>query len=107
MTSAYKDPVENQIMIKILSKMITGFFVVTLGVLWYCSLKYYVKPSHHIIVIYDIFGKQLKIDDIRTRFKTREVAQSYILEYQKHFPHCNFSLSQEIPMIKKFGFQNF
>lgn len=45
--------------------MITGFFVATLGVLWNYSLKYHVKPNHHTIVIYDIFGQQLKIDDIR------------------------------------------
>lgn len=94
-------------MIKILDEMITGFFVVTLGVLWYCSLKYYVKPSHHTIVIYDIFGKQSKIDGVRTRFKTREVAQSYISEYQKRFPYYNFSLSQEIPMMKNSGFRIF
>jgi len=95
-TSAYKDPVENQNMQKILDLLVTGFFVVTLGILWYCSSKYHVVPNHYTIIIYDIFGKQSKIDNIRTNFKTREVAQSYISEYQKRFPFHDFSMALEL-----------
>ena len=100
MTSAYKDPVENQNMQKILDLLVTGFFVVTLGILWYCSSKYHVVPNHYTIIIYDIFGKQSKIDNIRTNFKTREVAQSYISEYQKRFPFHDFSMALESIDVK-------
>lgn len=96
MTSAYKVPVENHHMKKILDKIITGFFIVTLGLLWYCSTKYYVKPNNYSIVIYDIFGKQVEMDNLRTNFKTHKVTQSYILEYQKRFPHYNFSMAVEM-----------
>jgi hypothetical protein len=79
--SAYKDPVENHHMKKIIDKFVTGFFVVTLGILSYCSTKQYVKPNQHTIIIYDVFGKQLKIDGIKTNFNTCQVANNYILEY--------------------------
>ena len=39
---------------KILDKIVVGFFVVILGFFWYCSTRYYVKPDHHKIVIYDV-----------------------------------------------------
>ena len=105
MTSAYKDPVENHDMQKTLDKFVTGFFVVTLGILWYCSSKYYVIPNQYTIIIYDVFGKQTKMYDIRTNFKTREVTQSYILEYQKRFPFHDFSMALEIPDIKNTSFR--
>ena len=99
--SAYKDPVENQVMKKILDRIITGFFVVVLGSLWYCSTKCHVKPQCYTIIIYDIFGKQIKIDEIRTEFKTQRVAQSYISEYRKRFSHYDFSIALEIPEMKR------
>ena len=100
-TSAYKDPVENHNMQKIMDKFVTAFFVVTLGILWYFSTKYYVKPKESTIVIYDVFGKQVKIDELRTHFKTKAVAKSYISEYQKRFPHYDFSMAIESPEIEK------
>ena len=99
--SAYKDHVKNQHVKKILDKIVTGFFVVTLGILWYCSVKYYTKPNQYTIIIYDVFGEQIKSDTIRTNFKTYQVAQSYISEYQKRMPYYDFSMATEIPEIKK------
>ena len=99
--SAYKDPVENQHMRKILDKFVTGFFVVILGIAWYCSTKFYVKPDRHSIVVYDIFGKEIKLERVRVDFKTYNVAQSYISEYKKRFPHYNFAMAIEIPEIRK------
>ncbi len=101
--SAYKDPVENQHMKKIMDKLVTGFFVMVLGILWYCSLKYNVKPNQYKIIIYDIFGNQIKIDGIRTSFSTYQVANSYISEYQNRFSHYDFSIASEIPEIKRKG----
>ena len=98
--SAYKDPVENQHMIKILDKFVTGFFVVILAIAWYCSTKFYIKPDKHSIIVYDIFGKEVKIEGVRVDFKTYNVAQSYISEYKKRFPHYNFAMAVEVPEIK-------
>jgi len=86
---------------KIIDKIVTYFFVITLGLLWYCSVRYYVKPKECSIIIYDVFGKQVKIKEIRTSFKTIEVTKSYISEYQKRFPHYNFSMAIEAPEIRK------
>ena len=86
---------------KIIDKFVTGFFVVILGTLWYCSSKYQIKPNQYTVLIYDIFGNQIKIDGIRTNFSTCRVANSYILEYQKRFPHYDFSMATEIPEIKR------
>ena len=100
MISAYKDPVENQNMRKILDKFVTGFFVVILGTLWYCT-RGFVKQTQYKIVIYDILGNQIKIDGIRTNFNTPKVANSFITEYQDRFSQYNFSMASEMPIIKR------
>jgi len=86
---------------KIIDKFVTGFFVVTQGILWYCSSKYHVKPNQHTIISYDVFDNQIKIDGIRTSFSTYQVANNYISEYQNRFPHYNFSMAAEMPEIKR------
>jgi hypothetical protein len=86
---------------KIMDKFVTGFFVVTLGILWYCSSKYQVKPNQYTILIYDVFGNQIKIDEIRTSFSTYRVTKSYISEYQNRFPHYDFSMATEMPEIRR------
>ena len=98
--SPYKDPVENHPMKKIIDKVITGFFVVILGALWYFSTKYYVHPNHYNIIIYDTLGKEFKIDEIRTNFKTKNVAISYAKEYKNRFPSYDFAIAEEFPQIK-------
>jgi len=98
--SAYKDPVENQHMEKIIDKFVTGFFVVILGILWYCSSKYQINPNQYTIVIYDVYGNQTKIEGIRTSFSTYQVANSYISEYQNRFVNHNFSMATQMPEIK-------
>ena len=71
-----------------------------LGILWYCSSKYQITPNQYTIVIYDVYGNQIKIDEIRTSFSTYQVAISYISEYQKRFVNYNFSMATQMPEIK-------
>ena len=87
-------------MTKIIEKIITGFFVMALGILWY-STRCVVKPNQYKIVIYDVLGNQIDIDGIRTNFNTPKVANNYILEYQNRFLHYNFSMATEMPIIRK------
>ena len=75
--------------------------MVVFGALWYFSAKYYVKPNQYSVIIYDVFGKQVELKEVRTDFKTHEVARSYITEYQKRFPHYNFSMKLEMPEIRR------
>jgi len=86
---------------KIIDKFVTGFFVITLEILWYCSSKYQVKPNQNTILIYDVFGNQIKIDEIRTSFNTHRITNSYISEYQTKFPHYDFLMAAEMPEIKR------
>jgi len=85
---------------KIFDKFVTGFFVVILGTLWYCT-KCVIKPSQYKVIIYDILGNQVDIDGIRTSFNTPKVASSFISEYQNRFSQYNFSMASEMPIIKK------
>ena len=85
---------------KFLDKIITGFFVFTFGIAWYCTTQYYVNSKPYKIVVYDVYGKESKLD-IRTKFQNKMVAFSYIKEYQKIFPHLNFSIEQSLPEIKR------
>jgi len=101
LVSPYKDPVENHHMKKIFNKIITGFFVFIFGVLWFFSTKYYVKPQMYKIIIYDVFGDESKNPGIRTKFRTLEVANSYVRKYQNLFPHLDFSIQSQIPEIKR------
>jgi len=98
--SAYKDPVENQHMRKILDGFVTGFFVIILGTLWYCT-KCIVNPIQYKIIIYDILGNQVNIDGIRTDFKTPKVANNFISEYQDRFSQYSFSMASEMPVVKR------
>ena len=99
--SPYKDPVEIQRMKEFGDRIITGFFVFVFGALWLFSTQYYLKPKKYEIVIYDVYGKELKQNQIRTEFSRIEVAQSYIKEYQRTFSHLNFSIKSEFPEMKK------
>jgi hypothetical protein len=85
---------------KIAEKFVTGFFVVTLGILWYFT-KCFVKSCKYKVIIYDVFGNQVRIDGIRTNFNTPKVANNYISEYQSRFTHYDFSMSAEMPVIKR------
>ena len=98
--SAYKDPVENQCMIKIWDRFVTGFFVIILGTLWYCT-KCIVNPVQYKIVIYDILGNQVNIDGVRTCFNKPKVANYFISEYQNRFSQYSFSMASEMPIINR------
>ena len=99
--SPYKDPVGIQHMKGFGNRIITGFFVFVFGTLWFFSTQYYLKPKKYEIVIYDVFGKEIKQNQIRTRFSRLEVAQSYIREYQRTFSHLSFSIKSELPEMKR------
>ena len=98
--SAYKDPVKIQNMTTRSDKIVTGFFVIIFGILWYFTTKSYVKPENYTIIVHDIFGTEVKMKEIRTKFGTINVARSYLADYQQRFPHYNFSLAVFMPKTK-------
>ena len=55
------------------------------------------------VVIFDIFGKESKIDGLRTEFKNHDVAWSFMKFYKKSYPLCNFAM---VTKQKKFCQKN-
>lgn len=78
-------------------KLITGFFIFVFGSIWFFSTKYYEKPKSYHLVIYDIFGNISTIDGLKTSFHTKQVADSFVKEYQILFTQYSFSLLSELP----------
>ena len=85
---------------KFLDKIVTEFFVMILWILWYCSTRYYVKSNDYSIIIYDIYGNQVKIKDIRTEFKISKVAKNYMIADKEGLPHYDFTITIDTPNVK-------
>jgi len=62
-------------------------------------------PYHHTknyhLICFDIFGKELSPDGLRTEFKTNDVAWSFMKEYKKSYPLYNFALVTDSDSEKK------
>ncbi len=86
---------------KIVDRIVTGFFVFVFGVLWFFSKKYHIKSDQYNIIVYDLLEKQVKLDGVRTSFKTKEVATSFLKEYKNRFTHYEFSIAETIPEFKR------
>ncbi|MGH1521605.1 MAG: hypothetical protein ACRBB2_04450 [Nitrosopumilus sp.] len=68
---------------------------------WLLKAKPHHRPKQYSIVVFDIFGKKGKIDGIRTEFKTHDVAWSFMKQYKKAYPLCNFALVSDSPKSTK------
>lgn len=86
---------------QIFEKLITAFFVFVFGSLWLFSTKYYEKPKSYQLIIYDVFGNVIIIDGLKTSFHTKNVANSFVKEYQIIFPQYGFSLLSEFPLKER------
>lgn len=83
-----------------LDKIITGFFVGMLGTLWFFTRRCEL-PHKHTIVIYDMLGKQAKLDGLRTSFNTKAAAVSFAKHYVTVFPQYEFVLESRLPDIRR------
>ncbi|AJZ75508.1 hypothetical protein SU86_002965 [Candidatus Nitrosotenuis cloacae] len=81
-------------------KIITGFFVGILGTLWFFTRRCEL-PHKHTIIIYDMLGKQAKLDGLRTSFNTKIVAVSFAKHYTTVFPQYEFVLESSLPNIRR------
>lgn len=64
---------------------------------WLLKAKPHNRPKKYTVVVFDVFGKQSRIDGIRTEFKTHDVAWSFMKQYKKSYPLCNFALVSDMP----------
>jgi hypothetical protein len=79
----------------VFDKFITALFVMILGSAWFLT-RHYESSRPYKIVAYDVFGNQVRLDDIRTTFNTRSAAISFTKHYAEILPHYDFVLESEI-----------
>ena len=63
---------------------------------WYLRAKPHNRPKNYRVVPLDIFGKKTIINEIRTEFKTHDVAWSFMKQYKQTYPLHNFALVSDI-----------
>ena len=64
---------------------------------WLLKAKPHNRPKSYSVIVFDVFGKQVTIEGIRTVFKTHDVAWSFMKLYKKEYPLHNFAMVSNIP----------
>lgn len=64
---------------------------------WLMKAKPHNKPKKYSLVIFDVFGEKSQIEDVRTEFKTLDVAWSFMKQYKKSYRLHNFALVSDTP----------
>jgi len=65
---------------------------------WFLKARPHNRPKNYSIVVFDVYGQKSKIQDIRTEFKTHDVAWSFMKQYKKAYPLYNFAM---VSMLSK------
>ena len=63
---------------------------------WFLRAKPHNRPKSYRVVPIDVFGEQSVIEEIRTEFKTHDVAWSFMKQYKKTYPLHNFALVSDL-----------
>jgi len=71
--------------------------VLIFALAWLLKAKPHNHPKKYSVVAFDVFGRKSQIDGIRTKFKTHDVAWSFMKQYKKSYPLYNFALISDIP----------
>ena len=71
------------------------------AIAWLVKARPHNRPKKYDVVLFDVFGKESKIDGIRTQFKTHDVAWSFMKQYKKEYPLYNFALVSDLPKSDK------
>jgi hypothetical protein len=79
--------------------ILTAVFLFALS--WLLKARPHNRPKSYSVIAFDVFGRQSKIIDIRTEFKTHDVAWSFMKQYKKSYPLYNFALVSNIPKSTK------
>ncbi len=75
--------------------------VFVFALFWLIKARPHNRPKQYSIVIFDVFGNKSQIVDIRTEFKTHDVAWSFMKQYKKEYPLHNFALVSKQPDADK------
>ena len=80
---------------------VAGEYVILVTVLifaftWFLRARPHNRPKNYRVVPIDVFGKKSVIEEIRTEFKTHDVAWSFMKQYKKTYPLHNFALVSDV-----------
>jgi len=75
--------------------------VFTFALLWLLRARPQKRPKQYSVVCYDVFGNESKIDNLRTEFRTHDVAWSFMKQYKKSYPLYNFALVSQAQNAEK------
>jgi len=71
------------------------------AIAWLIKAKPHNRPKQYNVVVFDVFGKESKIDGIRTEFKTHDVAWSFMKQYKETYPLYNFAMVSKQQKLEK------
>ena len=77
---------------KVAGEMVILGLVFLFAFTWLLKARPHKIPKRYLVAIFDIFGKESKIDGLRTEFKNHDVAWSFMKFYKKSYPLYNFAL---------------
>ena len=75
--------------------------VFVFAIAWLLKARPHNRPKNYHVVVFDVFGKESKIEGIRTEFKTHDVAWSFMKQYKALYPLYNFALVSKQPKHEK------
>jgi hypothetical protein len=75
--------------------------VLLFALTWFVKAKPHHKIKKYSVIVFDIFGKKSEINDIRTEFKTHDVAWSFMKQYKEAYPLYNFALVSDLSKSEK------
>tara|TARA_B100000029_G_scaffold411989_1_gene414529 strand:- start:293 stop:610 length:318 start_codon:yes stop_codon:yes gene_type:complete len=98
MTNDLKTP--SFFIIAILGTIVTaGFFLVFFPTLFKKRINS--KSVMYSLVVYDVYGNNTHLPEIRTTFQNKDVALSFAKFYKKQFPLYNFGIVHQVNGIEK------
>jgi len=68
---------------------------------WLLKARPHIRPKKYLVVVFDVYGKESKIEGIRTEFITHDVGWNFMKQYKKSFPLYNFALVADMPQSNK------
>jgi len=69
---------------------------------WFLRARPHNRPKNYRVVPIDVFGEKSVIEEIRTEFKTHDVAWSFMKQYKKTYPLHNFALVVAWSFMKQY-----
>jgi len=75
--------------------------VIVLGLVFLFAFAWLLKarphkiPKKYAVTSFDVYGKETKIEGLRTEFRNHDVAWSFMKFYKKSYPLHNFALVAE------------